>query len=143
MKKCGRCCRGKRCRSGFAGHGAGEEDFVRHYLVTALWSSNDNSDPETGGEPLDSNYDVNDIAPESRKKLEDMARKFYRANHELWEMDTSDDEDAGHNFWLTQNHHGAGFWDGDYPTNGKKLTELSHKYGEVDLYVGDDSRIYV
>ncbi len=143
MKKCGRCCRGKRCRSGFAGQGDyGEDAFVRLYLETALWSSNDESD-ERGGEPMDSNYDVDDIEEGSRKKLEDMARKFYHANHELWDVDSIDDGNAGHNFWLTQNHHGAGFWDGDYPTNGKKLTELSHKYGEVDLYVGDDGRIYV
>ena len=46
-----------------------------------------------------------------------------------------------HDFWLTGNHHGAGFWDGDYPeiVDGKEvgdiLTELAHSFGECDLLV--------
>jgi hypothetical protein len=51
---------------------------------------------------------------------------------------------VAHDFWLTRNHHGAGFWDGDYPEPlGKQLTELAHSYGECELYVGDDSKIYI
>ena len=38
------------------------DKFTRAYLVAALWSSTDNSTPE-GGEPLDSNYNIDDIAP--------------------------------------------------------------------------------
>src|SRR5208282_4942052 len=33
------------------------DKFTQAYIVAALWSSNDNSDP-SGGEPLDSNYDI-------------------------------------------------------------------------------------
>ena len=52
-------------------------------------------------------------------------------------------ERAGHDFWLTRNHHGAGFWDGDWPEDvDEKLTEASHSWGEMDLYVGDDGRVY-
>jgi len=32
---------------------------------------------------------------------------------------------AGHDFWLTRNGHGAGFWDGDWPETGDALTEAS------------------
>jgi len=49
-----------------------------------------------------------------------------------------------HDFWLTRNRHGAGFWDGDYPEElGKKLTEASHAFGECDLYIGDDGKVHV
>ena len=42
---------------------------------------------------------------------------------------------AGHDFWLTRNGHGAGFWDGDWPESiGKELTELSKSFGEVNPY---------
>ena len=52
---------------------------------------------------------------------------------------TSPDTD----FWLTRNGHGAGFWDGDRKApHSDKLTELSKSFGQVDLFVGDDSRIY-
>lgn len=46
----------------------------------------------------------------------------------------ADFKQAGHDFWLTRNHHGAGFWDGDYPEpEGTELTKLSHSFGEVWL----------
>ncbi len=51
---------------------------------------------------------------------------------------------AGHDFWLTRcGHVGAGFWDGDWPQDvSDRLTEASEKFGDVDLYVGDDGMIY-
>ena len=52
-------------------------------------------------------------------------------------------ESVGHDFWLTRNGHGAGFWDGDYEKEiGIKLTELSQQFGECHAYVGDDNKIY-
>jgi len=48
-------------------------------------------------------------------------------------------EQMAHDFWLTRNRHGAGFWDGDYPKAlGEKLTEFSHKFGEVHILPEDD-----
>jgi hypothetical protein len=50
----------------------------------------------------------------------------------------------GYRFWLTRNHHGAGFWDGDYPKEiGEALTKLSHEFGETDAYVGDDGKLHL
>jgi len=50
---------------------------------------------------------------------------------------------AGHDFWLTRNGHGAGFWDGDWSEDaGKYMTDTSKAFGEVDVYVGDDGLIY-
>jgi hypothetical protein len=44
-------------------------------------------------------------------------------------------EYAGHDFWLTRNHHGAGFWDGDWEQSaGEKLTALAESFGEFNLY---------
>lgn len=47
-----------------------------------------------------------------------------------------------HDFWLTRNNHGAGFWDGDWGELGDKLTELSEEFGSKDVYVGDDDLCY-
>lgn len=49
---------------------------------------------------------------------------------------------AGHDFWLTRNHHGAGFWDRDLGMPGDELTRAAHQYGEVSLYCGDDGLLY-
>lgn len=113
-------------------------NFVNSYIDTALWSTNDESD-EQGGEPLDKNYSPGDIAPETRRKMFLDAASFYRAHV----MDFDDPSQAGHDFWLTRNGHGAGFWDGDYPEpEATLLTKASEAYGEFNLYVGDDGQIY-
>lgn len=110
--------------------------FFHSYLETALWSSTDGEDKH-----LDQNYDFKDIDRESYTHLKDEAQKFF---NETYDMISSDLKKAGHDFWLTRNGHGAGFWDGDWDDEvGKKLTQVSKKYKEIDLYVGDDDKIYV
>ena len=112
--------------------------FVDSYIETALWSSTDESD-ESGGEPMDKNYGPSDLAPETRRQMFLDAASFYKANL----MDFDDPGRAGHDFWLTRNQHGAGFWDGDYPEpQATRLTKAAQAYGEFDLYIGDDDRIY-
>ena len=44
-----------------------------------------------------------------------------------------------HDFALTRNHHGAGFWDGDWAEPwGKILTDLAHQWPETELYLSDN-----
>lgn len=41
----------------------------------------------------------------------------------------------GHDFWLTRNHHGAGFWDGGWAEIfGDFATAISHKFSDIDVY---------
>jgi hypothetical protein len=49
----------------------------------------------------------------------------------------------GHDFWLTRNGHGAGFWDRQLGELGQQLTDASKAYSGLDLYLGDDSLVYV
>lgn len=52
-------------------------------------------------------------------------------------------QQAAHDFWLTRNGHGCGFWDGDWPEpDASRLTELSKTFGEISAYKGDDGLIY-
>lgn len=112
--------------------------FFLAYVTCALWSSNDNAD-DSGGAPLDRNYSAEDIAPEAMNKMRADCLRFYDEN---FEFIADDIERAGHDFWLTRNGHGAGFWDGDWPEFGDLLTERSKQFGETDLYLGDDCQIY-
>jgi len=108
--------------------------FATQYIVTALWSSTDDN-----GEPLDDNYNIYDISVKCLEQMKADCAKFQADNRN----DIADDpSQAGHDFWLTRNDHGAGFWDGDWPEAGERLTKASKAYGEVDLYVGDDGLIY-
>lgn len=120
--------------------------FFSGYVEAALWASTDYSD-ESGGEPLDKNYDESDIAPSAIKEMRKEAADFFQANfgdlEKYVEESGLDFSYAGHDFWLTRNRHGAGFWDRGLGRLGDKLTKEAHAYGTSNLYVGDDGRIYV
>lgn len=115
------------------------QEFFNSYVETALWSSTDES-TDSGGEPLDENFDADDI---DKKTLDEMMKD---CKNFIEENDSDIDGEygrAGHDFWLTRNRHGAGFWDGDWPEpEAKRLTSAAHDYGSFDLYVGDDGKIY-
>lgn len=114
-----------------------EREFIDGYLEAALWSSTGDDDV-----PLDEDYGIEDINADTLREMEGDARDFYDANFDELFEDGNDAGAGGHNFWLTRNGHGAGFWDGDYPTHGDDLTANAKPYGEYYLYVGDDGEIY-
>jgi hypothetical protein len=89
---------------------------------------------------------LSDIAPDALDSIREACATFQRVNAEL--LEGSEPSQAGHDFWLTRNRHGAGFWDrpnGTYPNDpdGETLTDISHDYGECDPYIGDDGKVYV
>jgi hypothetical protein len=129
--------------------------FARSYIETALWSSTDED-----GTPLDRDHSIEDIAPDTRTAMVEDCADFEAT---FVPFITGREAQAGHDFWLTRNGHGAGFWDGDwsdpyappaddddnwhaaegaYPTVGDYLTAMSKPYGSYGLYVGDDNLIH-
>lgn len=115
-------------------------EFVHAYLVAALWSSTDDE-----GEPLDARFTSDDIHPDSLAHMIEECRDFWKhATIPDYGMgdEYSDAERAGHDFWLTRNHHGAGFWDRGFGKAGDRLTEAAHTFGECYLYVGDDGMVH-
>jgi hypothetical protein len=118
------------------------DEFTRQYIETALWSSTDNSD-DSGDQPLDANYGIGDIDPKTLERMIEDCADFQKDFGELIDEGGGDYGQAGHDFWLTRNGHGAGFWDGDWPEpQAEQLTEASKDFGEYNLYVGDDGAIY-
>ena len=121
------------------------EKCYRAYIVAALWSSTDDD-----GEPLDGMYSIDDISEECKASMLESCKDFIEANAsdlaaygakmacEQW----SAEDRAGHDFWLTRNGHGAGFWDRGLGALGDRLSKAATIYGSVDLYVGDDGLIY-
>jgi len=114
--------------------------FTNHYLIAAMWSTPDSFDVNgLGGDPIDANYDLCDFTPEALDKATADCDAFRKEAGDL--LNGIDDEQAGHDFWLTRNYHGAGFWDRNLGEVGDKLTEIAHRFGEIDLYVGDDGTL--
>jgi hypothetical protein len=124
--------------------------FTEAYITASLWSTNDESTP-SGGEPLDDNYGVSDIAPEAMAKIKADCARFQEENRELLEKayETYVSRDgfsgaalAGHDFWLTRCGHGVGFWDRGLGEIGKALTKASKAFGECWIEVGDDGQLH-
>ena len=113
--------------------------FLDAYINAAFWTSYD--DDDIFGMPLVMNYRVGDLSGEDMDKMIEDCAAF------LAKADIPDNllPQAGHDFWLTRNGHGAGFWDRPEVYGEEKARELSalaETFGVVDLYVGDDGRIY-
>lgn len=120
---------------------AGRVDpFTASYIQAALWASTDED-----GAPLDQNYDgkPGEFSPEAWKRILSDAAVFQRAAQKYLGS-RRDEERAGHDFFLTRNGHGAGFWDGDWPEPAATaLTKLSKRFGESQIYVGDDGKLHL
>jgi hypothetical protein len=116
-----------------------KNEMLRGYLECALWSSNDADNEDT---PFDRDYSIDDIAEETINQAIEDCNSFMEKAGEIKDTD-NDDGRIGHDFWLTRNGHGAGFWDGDYPIDGDRLTELCKTFKECYMYVGDDGKIYI
>ncbi len=117
-------------------------DFIQAFVICALWSTTDNADP-SGGEPLENNFSESDFDPVTKANLTTDCEAFMDAN--MFDLVDFPSGEAGHDFFLTRNHHGAGFWDRSYGTKDlrSRLTKSSHAFGETDIYVGDDRKLYV
>jgi hypothetical protein len=113
------------------------DTFTRQYLETALWSSTDCDESCT---PLDKNYTIDDLSVSAVNCATVDCDQFREKAGSL--LDGIDDSQAGHDFWLTRNRHGAGFWDRGLGEVGEQLTKIAQQLGSVDLYVGDDGKIH-
>lgn len=109
--------------------------LTKAYLTCALWSSSDDD-----GQDLDAKFSVEDFSPSDIAAAKEECDSF-RNDAGPW-LDEWTDEQAGHDFWLTRNHHGAGFWDRGLPF-GDELTMLAHAAGEQYVLVGDDGKVFL
>jgi hypothetical protein len=118
---------------------AGLDTFTRAYVEALFWLLTDES-----GDSLDY-LGLHDLAPEALAEIREDCRAFQRDHADL--LAGADLSRAGHDFYLTRNGHGAGFWDRDpatYPADpdGRLLTAAADAYGPTSDYVGDDGMVY-
>lgn len=106
----------------------GIDDMLHSYLTAAIWSSNDESD-ESGGKPLDESISVRALDPKFVEQARKDCEQFYDQAFDL--LEDIDFKQMGHDFWLTRNGHGTGFWDRGLGERGDKLTEIAKTFGEV------------
>lgn len=121
----------------------------QHALHTLLWSeSDDDGEQLSRSDATPSPELVARVRSDWERFSEDAEAMGFDPERDVAEMLHPDNEGdawnrAAHDFILTRNHHGAGFWDGGWHEPwGKRLTDLAHSFGELNCYVGDDGLIY-
>jgi hypothetical protein len=120
------------------------DDFTRAYIESALWATTGDD-----GRPLDDRHGPHDIDAATLERIAADCAAFQSAHVDDIDAGpcragrSSGDAAAGHDFFLTRNGHGAGFWDGDWPDGAaERLTAAARAAGTWEPYVGDDGRIY-
>lgn len=112
---------------------AESDPFVVGYVKCMLWCSSPLSADEgddTSFERL--NFDACDaLTDDAVKQVVEDCDSFRELAGDL--LEGFDESQAGHDFWLTRNGHGAGFWDGDYGDVGDDLTKIAKPFGEQHL----------
>lgn len=109
-------------------------DTINGYLEAALWTEEEELGP--------SNIET-DVSFEAKVDAYTDIKKFKQLAGELIAQSGLDDEQIGHDLWLTRNGHGAGFWDRGLGEIGDKLADIARGMGSKYAYVGDDGLIYI
>lgn len=124
------------------------DEFTAGYLECMIFTEcNPDNDEELDGKGID------DLAPETLAEIiaECEAFQAQGATSLALAYDYApinyDASSAGQDFWLTRNHHGAGFWDrgfdGPCLDATAALTTAAHRWGQRSLYLGDDGKLYL
>jgi len=101
------------------------DDFTRGYLEAAEWL-------------LDENINRNKLRGFTKAAVREAkatCKDFQDINADLLAATGADNGRNGTDFWLTRNHHGAGFWDRGYGEVGNQLSYAAHTFGETHTTV--------
>lgn len=113
------------------------DGFTQAYIEALCWTEC-NSDNE-GMDGLG----FAEMLPATVESAKADCEAFQRDNASLLQLaydapDYGDETQAGHDFWLTRNRHGVGFWDRGLPGDlGDLLTNAAQACGEVDIFRDD------
>ena len=112
-------------------------EMLNAYIECALWSSIDDN-----GEPLDG-LDASLSSASAQAFERDCSGFMDLIEGEGIDVSELDDTQIGHDFWLSRNGHGAGFWDRGLGDLGDTLHKWAKSFGSCDLYVSDNNEIEV
>jgi len=105
------------------------------YLETLLWASGD--DHEFDDVTI---YDFSEDALKSSKAdIETFIETINKNPNAIAEANEYDDRMLGHNFALSRNGHGAGFFD----DNNDILQMICRNTKNAEPYLGDDKKVHI
>ena len=123
------------------------DDMTNGYLEALLWTSNPNED---GQNLLELGYGIDDIPKAVRDGVRDLFRAVVACHPlavRLYGVERQGScvivwEHFGHDFLLTRDGHGAGFWDRGLGELGEHLSQIARPLGDSEyLYVSEDGTL--
>lgn len=106
-------------------------EILKNYLIAALWA-----------EELDNRY-IEEISLSSKEQaIKDIDLFISKAETDLIASKLSD-EQIWHDFWLTRNHHGTGFWGRDLDEIGERLTNVYETFITLNVFGEDVDEIII
>jgi hypothetical protein len=113
-------------------------DMVNGYLYCALWA--DLHDDE--GNSID-DKDITDCTDDMIEQAIKDCENFKELAMDLIPsyIEKFDESQMGHDFWLTRNGHGAGFWDRGLEQLGKDLTNVAKTFSTCDIWLNDGGKV--
>ena len=121
-------------------HASNTRLFIDAYVEAMCWANVSDDEYDTSGVEL---------STVARRHLGHDARGFVEANYKLIERAVEGSgnrygwDSAGHDYALTRNSHGVGFWGRGLGAVGDELTNLAQEYGESWIYVSDSGYLEV
>lgn len=120
-----------------------DENYVRGMaqalVECAVWTHPEND--EGVNEVEQANAGWSEVMGDDEKEVLDECRAFAALAGE--DLDDIPATSAGHNFWLSRNGHGTGFWDRGWEDKGDRLHELARSFGEADLHLSEEGTLSV
>ena len=97
-------------------------NFLEAYIDALLWTCDDDA---PGGEYQQDQTEIEIHVSLLRKSYDDCLKFWVENKHLITNADQ-----AGHDFLLTRDHHGVGFWDRNLGNIGDQLTNASEAFCE-------------
>jgi len=119
------------------------DEFTRGYIECALWCGV-LCEPEL--ESSEDKHNESALTPAALASMTRDAHEFYAANVADLRASSITMERAGHDFWLTRNGHGTGFWDEKSLSEAAdaaldRLTDAAQAYDDTSLVRGLNGKI--
>jgi hypothetical protein len=122
-------------------------DPSHHALISLLWSEEPDDEP---------GFELEQVSPELHQRLSTEWDQFHELIESLGfdpERDRATSYDssegdawcyAAHDWIMTRNYHGCGFWDGDWhqPWACDLTFFCRQRFPEIHVYRGDDGLLY-
>ena len=118
------------------------KEMVQGYCEAAFWTDFEDPDNDEQCHTLSLSF-VKQAVKDCKKFLHNM-NLFVNGPFKVEDTVGYTYSRLGHDFWLTRNHHGVGFWDRvELGKVGRDLTQFTQvNFKNVDAYIGDGGHGY-